>query len=72
MFHVSLLKQYEAGGDSVIPPEPIVIDGDTEFEVERIFGHRQRHGCQREYLVRWAGYDSSADMWLPESELHHA
>ena len=40
MFHVSLLKQYEAGGDGVTPPEPIVIDGDTEFEVERILGHR--------------------------------
>ena len=40
VFHVSLLKQYEAGGDGVTPPEPIVIDGDTEFEVERILGHR--------------------------------
>ena len=40
VFHVSLLKQYEAGGDGVTPPEPIVIDGDAEFEVERILGHR--------------------------------
>ena len=39
VFHVSLLKQYEAGGDGVTPPEPIVIDEDTEFEVERILGH---------------------------------
>ena len=40
IFHVSLLKQYEAGGDGVAPPEPIVIDGDTEFEVEHILGLR--------------------------------
>ena len=40
VFHVSLLKKYEAGGDGVTPPEPIVIGGDTDFEVERILGHR--------------------------------
>ena len=39
VYHVSLLKKYEAGGDGVTPPEPIVIDGDTEFEVERILEH---------------------------------
>ena len=40
VFHVSLLKKYEAGGDGETPPEPIVIDGDAEFKVERILGHR--------------------------------
>ena len=39
VFHVLLLKKYEARGDGVTPPEPIVIDEDTEFEVERILGH---------------------------------
>ena len=39
LFHVLLLKKYEAGGDGVTPPEAIVIDGDTEFEVECILGH---------------------------------
>ena len=39
VFYVSLLKKYEARGDGVTPPEPIVIDGDTEFEVERVLGH---------------------------------
>ena len=40
IFYVSLLKKYEAGGDGETPPEPIVINGDTEFEVECILGHR--------------------------------
>ena len=40
VFHVSLLRKYEAGEDEVTPTEPIVIDGATEFEVERISGHR--------------------------------
>ena len=38
--NVSLLKKHEAGGDGVTPPEPIVIDGETEFEAECILGHR--------------------------------
>ena len=40
VFHVSLLKKYEAGGDGETPPEPFVIDGDAEFENKRILGHR--------------------------------
>ena len=36
VFHVSLLKRHQAGGDGVAPPEPVIVDGDAEFEVERI------------------------------------
>ena len=41
VFHVSLLKQYEAGGDGVTPPEPIVFDGDTEFVLGEAVGSLQ-------------------------------
>ena len=40
VFYVSFLKKYEAGGDGVTPPEPIVINVATEFEVERILEQR--------------------------------
>ena len=40
IFHISLLKKYEAGGDRVTPPETLVVDENTEFEVEHILGHR--------------------------------
>ena len=72
VFHISLLRPYHTGGDGVSPPEPIVVDGTAKFEVERILAHRDRRGCAREYLVRWAGHDSSKDLWLMESDLQKA
>ena len=60
------------GGDGTTPPEPIVVDGEHEFEIERIKAHRDRRGREREYLVSWSGYDSSEDLWLPRSALDHA
>ena len=71
-FHISLLRPYHTRGDGVSPPEPIVIDGTAEFEVEQILAHRDHRGCAQEYLVRWAGHDSSEDLWLTESDLQNA
>ena len=72
VFHISLLRPYRTEGDGVSPPEPIVVDGTAEFEVERILAHRDRCGRAREYLVRWAGHDSSENLWLTESDLQNA
>lgn len=72
VFHVSLLRPHLVGGDGVAPPEPIVVEGQAEYKIERVIAHRDRRGRQREYLVRWVGHDSSEDMWLPESELTNA
>ena len=43
-----------------------------ESELADVIGVVERRGRQHEYLARWAGHDNSEDMWLPESELHHA
>ena len=72
VFHTLLLQLYHTGGDGVVPPEPIIIDGSTEFETEGLLAHQDRHGCAREYLVRWAGHNSSEDLWLMESDLQNA
>ena len=40
VFHVSLLRRYEPGGDGVRPPPPIVVDEEEEYEVEALFAHR--------------------------------
>ena len=72
VFHISLLRSYRTGSDGVSPPEPIVVDRTAEFEVERILAHRDRRGRVWEYLVRWAGHDSSEDLWLTESDLQNA
>ena len=71
MFHVSLLRRYQQGGDGQGVPEPIWVEDGPEYEVERILEHRaRRSGVQ--YLIRWKGYDPSEDSWLPESDLRNA
>ena len=71
VFHVSLLHAHHAGGLIPTPPEPVEVDGQLEYEVERILGHRSR-GRSRQYLVRWRGYDASEDTWQSEDSLGNA
>ena len=45
-----------------------VIDGEEEYEVEAILGHRGRPGhCT--FLIRWKGYSAAEDTWEPERNL---
>ena len=53
----------------MVPHEPIIIDGTMEFEVERILAHSDCCGHAREYLMHWAGHDSSKDVWLMAADL---
>ena len=46
-------------------PEPV--DSDV-FEIEKILNTRQRKG-QTEYLVKWVGYPSKHNSWVPESDM---
>ena len=41
-------------------------DEDEVYEVEAVLRSRQPAGKPREYLVSWAGYDSSENTWEPE------
>lgn len=61
VFHASLLKPYH--GTLCQPPSPVIVDGQEEYVVERIVGHRISRG-RPVYLVRWSGYDESSDTWL--------
>lgn len=49
----------------------MVIEGEEEFEVERIVGHQAtRRGLR--YVVRWKGYGPEEDSAMFESDLGHA
>ena len=68
VFNVELLKQYQG---SLTRPSPVEIDGELEYEVEKIVKHRRVRG-RLQYLVAWKGYDESEYMWLTEQDLEHA
>src|ERR1700730_3255837 len=74
VFHASLLSPYRettAHGPNFSRPPPELIDGEEEFEVERIISHRC-HGRSRtlQYLVKWKGYPESNNTWEPAAQIH--
>jgi len=72
VFHVSLLKSYMPGRGVQPPPVELTVDGQIEFEVDKILQHEDRRRgsrVRREYYVHWKGFDRSHDTWEPESNL---
>jgi len=52
-------------------PPPDLIEGEYEYEVERILKHR-RQGRSTAYLIRWKGYQPQDDSWELERNLINA
>ncbi len=52
-------------------PPPDLIEGEEEFEVERIVAHRTfgRSKCLQ-YLIKWKGYPESDNSWEPADQVH--
>jgi hypothetical protein len=55
-------------------PDPIEINGNLEFEVEKILNskHNQCYSNGILYLVQWKGYGLGGDMWKGIKNLEHA
>src|SRR6266436_4485148 len=74
VFHASLLSPYHetnAHGPNFTHPPPDLIEGEEEFEVERIVAHRTfgRSRCLQ-YLIKWKGYPESDNSWEPADQVH--
>jgi len=74
VFHADLLTPYketEFHGRNFERPLPDLVDGEEEYEVERIMNSRRfGRGRQVQYLVHWKGYPESDDQWIPWSDLN--
>ena len=89
VFHVSLLEPYRVSvrpGREQPPQEPEEVEGDLEWEVEKIvkseiitYSRRLpgRHRMNREfrelrYFVKWKGCSEDENTWEPPEHLEHA
>ena len=74
VFHASLLTPFipsSRTSQKLTMPLPELIDGNDEWEVERILQDKFIRGKQY-FLVRWKGYSSAEDTWEPKRNLNHA
>jgi len=51
-------------------PKPVIIEGEEEFEVEKILNKRMVRGKEK-FLVRWKGYTAEEDTWENKENLEN-
>jgi hypothetical protein len=74
VFHANLITPYketELHGPNFTRPAPDLIDGEEEYEVEKILEEKPRgKGRKMHYLVKWKGYPTSDNSWEPRENVH--
>ena len=71
--HVSLIHPYIIDQNAMKPRNVAMRDILTMFEVENILQHNgnSRKRSEMEFLVKFAGYDDSHNLWLPYNEVRN-
>ncbi len=83
VFHISRFRKYNPRVNELvndqgetIPSIPDIIDGEDEYEVEKIISHKDipksNNTKIRKYLVKWVGYNHSFNTYEPFDALHNA
>ena len=78
IFHISMLEPStpnEFPNRTETLPPPVIINGETEFEISEILDSKidKRCKCRLQYLVKWSDYEGTNEetSWIPVSELKH-
>ena len=58
-------------GQKKIPPPLVKVDGEKEYEVEKILDRQERRG-KTKYLVKWKGYTTEENTWEGLENLKNA
>jgi hypothetical protein len=73
VFHMTMLQKHQPdliSGRCPPPPDPIIIKGTNEWEVEDILDCHVR-GKQRQYLVSWKVFGPQENSWEPDQNLEN-
>ena len=69
VFHVNRLSPWhDQGVDQPLPPKPVEITGEEEYEVEDILDSKYA-GRGIRYFVKWVGYGPEHNSWLSCTQL---
>jgi hypothetical protein len=61
---LSPYQETTAHGPNFSRPPPELIDGEEEYQVERILEHRYHgHAKVLQYLIKWANYPEADNTW---------
>jgi len=73
VINVSRVRRYKSQveGQRKEAPQPVVIEGEEEWEVEKIMNKRKVRGREK-YLVRWKGCTAEEDTWESRENLKNA
>jgi len=52
-------------------PQPVVVEGEEEWEVEKILNKRKIRGKDK-FLVQWKGFTAEGDTWESRENLQNA
>ena len=71
--NVSQIKWYvdQVDGQRKEAPQPVVVEGEEEWEVEKILNKRKIRGKDK-FLVRWKGFMAEGDTWESRKNLQNA
>ena len=79
VFHVNRLSPYRDNGlAKPPPPDPVVVDGEEEYEVKAVTDSRivklggRGNRTKLQYYVKWKGYGAGDSSWEDAAALAHA